>query len=154
MIKRKVAFITGALFSTQILAFPCIFTLVKDSCWTDFNVTVVVTDVQTNKPIMSITAPKGKSWQRQSFECQPGQKLVYSATFNPVIWEGTEGRVYHAQQYWSLPESHTAKQAAWEIPVCYPAAFSEVPLPATGGENCRCDFLSVPAIPTVIVPAT
>ena len=154
MIKHNATFISCALFSTQLLAFPCIFTLVKDSCWTNFNVTVVVTDVQSNKPIASITVPKGKSWDRQTFECQPGQKIIYSATFNPVIWEGSEGRVYNAQHYWALPDSFTSSQKAWEIPVCYPSAFAEVPMPATGSGNCRCDFLSVPPIPPVIVPAT
>lgn len=154
MIKRNAILISCTLFSAPLFAFPCIFTLLKDSCWTDFNVTVVVTDVLTDKPVLSITVPKGQSWGRQSFECQPSQKLIYSATFNPIIWEGTEDKVYYAQQYWSLPEAFTTKQKAWEIPVCYPAAFSEVPLPATGGANCRCDFNTVPAIPPVIVPAT
>ena len=150
MIKRNAVFVCCVLLSTQLFAFPCTVTLVKDSCWTNFNVNMVVTDVQSGKPITTILVPKGTSWKRGSFECQPSQKIIYSATFDPAIWEGTEGRIYNAQQYWALPESFTSSQKAWEIPVCFPSAFAEVPMPATGSGNCICDFTSVPAIPPVL----
>lgn len=132
--------------STQIKAFPCYLTLVKDSCWTDYNVTVVVFDVASNASLVSVNIPKGQSWVRQSFTCQPAQSLKYQATFQPAFWESDIGKVYMGMNYWTLPTAVTNNDTAWEVPLCYPAAFSEVPLPPDATANCRCDFTSIPAI--------
>ena len=141
--------ISCALFSSKLLAFSCFYTLVKDSCWTDYTVTVVVTNVDTNKKLVTVTVPKGQSWARQAFSCEPNEKLNYTATFEPTIWENGKGALYKAQHYWALPDEPTAKQKAWDIPVCYPSAFAEVPFPPAAGGNCKCDFKSVPPIPPV-----
>lgn len=149
---RNGIFISAALFSAHLFAFPCYFTLAKDNCWTDYNVTVAVTDANNEKQILTITVPKGKSWGRASFTCQPGQTLRYQATFTPTMWEGSENTVYKAQHFWALPETLTPTQKAWEISVCYPSAFAEVPLPPTAGNSCKCDFSAVPIIPPFIEP--
>jgi len=149
MIKHKSILLGAVLFSTKIFAFPCFFTLVKDSCWTDYDVTVTVHDVINEQTILTVTVPKGKSWVREAFTCQPNQKLKYTAIFSPAIWENSEGKVYNAQHYWALPETITAAQKAWDIPVCYPEAFAEVPFPPKASGNCKCDLNSIPPIPPV-----
>ncbi|MDP1603284.1 MAG: hypothetical protein Q8M03_08470 [Legionella sp.] len=147
MMNRKIFFLCSALFSAPLMAFPCFFTLVKDSCWTDYTVTVNVTNVDTNQPIITVSIPAGQTWVRQPFTCQPSEKIVYTATFEPSIWEQTEGQVYKAKRYWQLPSAATSKQKAWEVPVCFPAAFAEVPFPPKASGNCKCDFSSVTPIP-------
>ena len=149
MITRKLFFVSALIVSNQSLAFPCFFTLAKDNCWINYDVTVLVIDVQSQQQILSVTIPKGKAWVREPFVCQPNQKLDYTATFSPIIWEGSEGVIYKAQHYWMLPAAPTAIQKAWEIPVCYPSAFSEVPYPPTASGHCKCDFTSIPAIDLV-----
>lgn len=143
---RELSFLLAMLLSSSIWAFPCFFTLAKDNCWINYDVTVVVVDSKSQQPILSVNIPKGKSWVREPFVCQPGQELEYSATFSPVIWEKSEGTVYKALHYWVLPDAPMAQQKAWDIPVCYPSAFSEVPYPPTATGHCRCDFSNIPPI--------
>lgn len=147
MITRPIIIATVLLLSSPLMAFPCFITLVKDSCWADYAITVNVLDVDTNQSILTLSIPKGQSWTRQSFICQPSQKIVYKATFEPTIWEGAEGAVYDAQHYWQLPDKATVRQKAWEVPICFPQAFAEVPFPPQASGNCQCDFAAVPPIP-------
>ena len=154
MIGRIIVGISAVLASAQSFSFPCYLTLAKDSCWTNYDVTVIVTDANTNQQLVSLNIPKGQSWTRQPFSCEPKQKLMYQATFEPTIWEGQEGKKYMALRYWFMPEAIKADQSAWEIPVCFPADFSEVPLPADATANCQCNFKDIPAIPPKIEPST
>ncbi|MGQ3889381.1 hypothetical protein ACQUW5_10155 [Legionella sp. CNM-1927-20] len=148
MKKQILLGLSGILFSSQLLAFQCYLTLVKDTCWTDYAVTVKVLDAQNNDVNLStLTVPKGQSWGRQPFTCQPNQKLLYQATFEPYIWENQKNTVYNAISYWTLPSAAKPGESAWEIPVCYPKAFSEVPLPPQATNNCVCNFSQVPPIP-------
>lgn len=134
------------MVSSQLLAFPCYFTLAKDSCWTNYDVKVTVIDATTNQTLTTVEAPKGTSWARQTFECQPAEKLMYQASFQPVFWQSDIGKVYMALRYWFLPGSIGADQIAWEIPVCYPADFAAVPFPPDAAGNCHCDFKGIPPI--------
>lgn len=141
-------FIAFAAFilSVQAWAFPCYLTLVKDSCWTNYEVNVVMMDALNRNKLTTITVPKSKSWARQKFTCQPGQKLVYEATFKPVFWKSEVGKVYEATRFWFLPNTVGTGETAWDIPVCFPAAFSQVPFPPDAMGNCQCDFKAVPSI--------
>ncbi|MCX7117423.1 MAG: hypothetical protein NTW94_05905 [Legionellales bacterium] len=130
--------------SLQIQAFPCYITVVKDSCWTKYDVTVTVSHV--GKPVVSVLVPNGQSWARQTFECEPKEAISFTSTFLPVIWQSDAGKVYSAQHAWALPEAIGQGDRAWNIPICYPADFSEVPLPPDAGQNCKCDMKSVPPI--------
>jgi len=150
--KRLVLFTLASACALPLYAFRCVFTLVKDSCWKDFDVTVAVKEVRTDKPLFSLSVAKGESWSRKEFACEAGAEIIYSATFSPSIWKGSEGKTYLAQRFWSLPTAIKAGETAWEIPVCFPGAFAEVPLPATAGSNCACNFDAVPAIPATKVP--
>lgn len=146
----RLCIVLGSFWVTQSFAFPCYFTLVKDSCWTNYEVTVQVIDTDTQRQILTATIPKGKSWLRQPFSCQPAQKINYTATFKPVIWEHEADKVYSAKRYWMLPDAIRPDQSAWEVSVCFPAAFSTVPYPPDASGNCVCDFASIPAIPPEI----
>lgn len=137
--------------SSSAFSFHCFLTVMKDSCWTDYNVTVVAMDSDTNKPAATITIPKGQSWGRQEFNCQPKETLNYLATFSPVFWKQDEGKQYSGKRTWSLPEQIQKGMTAWNITVCYPEQFAEVPLPPTAGGNCTCDARN---IPPVVAPKT
>lgn len=141
---RWMAFFLMMYCSTGF-SITCYYTLAKDNCWTNYDVTVDVIDSRTNKTLTSITAPKGKSWARQTFECEASQKLMYIAQFNPVFWEGDTGKKYNSLNYWSLPDVVKPNEKAWTLSVCYPADFSLVPLPPNNSGNCTCDFTSIPS---------
>ena len=147
MISRLLMALCGLGVSAQSLAFPCFLTLAKDSCWTNYDVKVIVMDASNNQPITTVEVPKGQSWTRQPFTCQPGQKLIYQASFQPAFWQSEVGKVYMAIRYWSLPATPKPGDTAWDIPVCYPAAFAAVPFPPDATGNCKCDFGSIPPVP-------
>lgn len=143
--------ITLCLIYSKSWAFSCFFTFVKDSCWKSYDVTVTVTDPNTEKNILTLTVPKNTAWGRVAFDCEPNEKMFYNATFSPTFWEGTEGHVYRAKQFWMLPKAPNPGETAWEVKVCYPRDFAEVPFPPTAmNGNCKCDFNSIPPIPPKI----
>lgn len=147
MQKRVLIFLLGILASIPGWAITCYYTLAKDSCWTNYDVSVDVIDSMTTKTLTTVTVPKGQQWTRQTFPCHEAQKLMYIATFSPVFWQSDIGKTYPAQNAWSLPEQINPGDSAWNVSVCYPADFSQVPLPPTGPGNCKCDFTTIPAIP-------
>lgn len=144
--QRLLILLLGVGFTVQVQAFPCFLTMVKDSCWGDYNVTVVATDGSTGKQITTVVVPQGQSWSRVQFDCQPAEAISFIATFTPVIWESDKGKSYAAQRQWTLPEVIKQGDTAWNITMCYPAEFSEVPLPPTANNNCKCNTDDIPAV--------
>jgi hypothetical protein len=136
-----------AALSSQALAFQCYLTLAKDSCWTNYDVKVKVINADDNAILTTVDVPKGKQWAREAFECKPGLKLMYEASFLPIIWESEKGNIYMALHYWTLPDKVGPNESAWDIPVCFSSAFSAVPFPPDAKGNCKCDFLDIPPIP-------
>lgn len=136
----------GLCISAYAQAFPCFLTMVKDSCWTNYNLTVNVTNATTGKLITTVIVPQGQSWARQQFNCQPADTLSLSATFMPVFWESDTDKTYPAQHNWTFPQTIAAGDTAWNINVCYPAEFSEVPLPPDASGNCACDVKNIPPV--------
>lgn len=138
------------LVSQTTWSIQCFFTLVKDNCWLDYDVTVNVTDAITSKPVLTITVPKGKkSWERKTFDCQPLQSLDFVAKFSPIFWESDKGKTFKGKRTWTLPVHMEKGDTAWNITVCYPEQFTAIPLPPTAGSNCACD---TKAIPEPVVP--
>ncbi|GGI81161.1 hypothetical protein [Legionella impletisoli] len=134
--------------SSPALSFPCFITLAKDSCWGDYNVTVTVQSVMNdNKTLATIIVPEGTFWERQKFECQPKEELRFVAEFNPAFWQEDAGKQYEGARFWFLPEKITASETAWNINLCFPKDFAEVPLPPQAGSNCKCDFSTIPPVP-------
>lgn len=147
MYKRTLTTALILTLSAPTWSFTCYLTLAKDNCWTNYNLSVDVVDANKNVVLTTIAVPAGKSWTRQEFTCEPTQKLMYNAQFNPVIWQGSEGKVYPAERFWFLPGTVNPGDTAWTIPVCYPADFSQVPFPPDAKSNkCACDFDSIPPV--------
>lgn len=146
MISRILIVCISMIGASPLWAFNCYYTLVKDSCWTNYTVSVDVADALTMKSILSISIPPGQSWARLEFNCEPGQRLHYTAQFSPIFWEKDKGHVYPAKTFWSLPNEIKPMETAWNISVCYPANFAEVPFPPDAIGNCKCDFSSVPPL--------
>jgi len=138
--------LAGLLLAQQSLAFTCYLTLAKDNCWTAYDVSVSVIDTSNNQPIAVVTVPKGQSWIRQPFTCQPNQSLLYTATFSPNVWDGTGNAAYPAKKFWTLPVTIRPGQTAWELPVCFADAFSEVPASASATGVCQCNFAEIPVL--------
>jgi hypothetical protein len=128
-------------------AVTCYYTLVKDNCWLKYTISVDVMEAASAKILTTVTVPAQKSWTRVTFPCEKGQKLMYHARFLPSIWESEKGKVYSAKNFWSLPNEINAGDSAWNVSVCYPADFSEVPIPPEATGNCKCDFSVIPEIP-------
>ena len=146
MILRALILFLGILCSGPIWCFTCYFTLAKDSCWISYNVSVDVLDAQTDRVLTTVEVPAAKAWTRQAFTCDASQKLMYKARFTPAFWKSETGKIYSAQNYWSLPAAINTGDTAWNISVCYPADFSEVPFPPDAKGNCRCDFTVIPSL--------
>ncbi len=137
----------GAIMSNSTAwSFDCYYTLAKDSCWTNYNVSVNVIDGTTSTNLVTVNAPAGTAWVRQKFSCQPTQKLMYIAQFTPVFWQADIGKTYSATRYWFMPEAINSGDSAWNIPVCFPADFALVPLPPDAKGDCKCDFSVIPDI--------
>lgn len=146
---RKLLFLSvGWLFASPLWAITCYYTLAKDNCWLKYNVTVDVIDSLSAKILTTVTVPAGKPWTRVTFPCETnGQKLMYRAKFSPVVWESEKGKVYMAKNYWSLPDHVNPGDSAWNVSVCFPSDFSEVPMPPEATASCACDFSTIPVIP-------
>jgi hypothetical protein len=144
--------ILGMTSWLSLFAFPCTYTLVKDTCWADYEVNISVYDVMDSKPMFSVAIPKGKTWMRHEMDCKFNQSINYSATFSPAIWKGRENEVFHATRTWTLPKKVKPGDSAWEIRLCFPRDFAKVPLPPTATANCVCDYKSVPVIPPAQLP--
>jgi hypothetical protein len=145
MIKHMMM-LAGLLLSMKTFASTCYMTLMKDNCWTNYDVTVTVTDASSNKLLTTINAPTANSWGRQKFDCQPGESLAFSAVFSPVFWQKDEGKHYVGSRTMRLPETMKEGHTAWTFSVCYSAAFSEVPLPPEAKGNCVCDPSGIPPV--------
>ncbi|KTD63646.1 periplasmic protein [Legionella santicrucis] len=147
MLARTFIVALSLILSNSLWGITCYFTLAKDNCWNKYTVSVNVIDAETTKVLTTLTVPAGKFWTRQAFPCQPGENLRYKATFSPLIWESEKGKVYAANHFWSLPNTISPGESAWNISVCYASDFSEVPLPPEASGTCKCDFDSIPPIP-------
>lgn len=146
MIKILIALLC-VCFSISVQAFPCFLTLVKDNCWTNYNVSVGATNATTGKLITTVTVLQGKSWTRQAFDCEPAEAISFVASFSPVFWENDVGKTYAALRDWRLPEAIATGDTAWNITLCYPGQFSEVPLPPDASGTCACKTDDIPPIP-------
>ena len=143
---KLIVMVLGWVLSMQLHAFPCFLTMVKDSCWANYSVTVDVLNAGTGKPITTIIIPQGKSWTRQQFSCEPKDVMSLKATFTPVFWENDATKIYPSKRDWSLPETIAKGDTAWSITMCYPADFSEVPLPPDANGHCICNTQEIPPV--------
>ena len=127
-------------------AASCYLTLVKDSCWKMYDVTVDIRDAETDKKLGSILIPMGTAWGRQPFECTGGETLALFAQFSPVFWSTDEGKVFSGQRYWKLPDKFNPGEVAWNVTVCFPKYFANVPMPPDATPHCVCELDKIPKV--------
>ncbi len=136
----------GMSLFNQLNAFPCYITMVKNTCWTDYNVNVDVIDLATNKVVAAMSMPVGKSWDRREFSCEPQQTVMLQATYSPSIWEKESGKIYYGKHEWSFPEKINKGEGAWNMTLCFSNDLQEVPLPPKASGQCVCDLKNIPKI--------
>ena len=144
--KKLLMLLFGVCFLTQAHAFPCYITMVKDSCWSKYNVNVDVVDVFTNKVMASMSIPEGKSWDRKEIVCQPKQTVFLKAAYSPSFWAKDAGRIYYGKRNLSFPEEIKKGDAAWNMTFCFASDFQEVSLPPDSSGQCICDVKGIPVI--------
>lgn len=127
-------------------AFTCFLTLVKDSCWTSHDVQISLYEVGSKTPLVKGDIPKGKSWSRVQFDCSPGISFNYFVKFEPPIWDNQKGKVFKGKSTWSLPKEIEPGKTAWNITICFPAEFAEVPAPMDQTANCACNVKDIPPV--------
>ena len=137
----------GLCCMTQADAFPCYITLIKDSCWAPYDVSMDVIDVSTEKVVATMSMPKGTSWDRKEMVCQPKQTVKLQATFNPAFWAQDQGKNYYGKRFWSFPEEIKKGDAAWNMELCFAQDFDSVPLPPGASGQCVCEKTGIPVIP-------
>lgn len=134
------------LFSQQTLAINCYLTMVKGDCWISYDLTVDILDAHTAKAIKTVVVPANQAWIRQEFDCKPGDKIAFEAKFSPVFWEGDDDKTFKGQRHWKLPDVIKKGETGWNVPVCFPEHFADVPAPPTGNSNCHCNFTNIPKV--------
>ena len=107
----------------------------------------MIIDEDTKKQVTMVEIPKNEFWGRQTFNCEPGQKLMSQAIYDPIFWDSEKGKVYTSKRFLALPTSIKPDDKAWNISVCFPNDFSSVPFPPDANGNCGCDFSKVPPVP-------
>lgn len=105
-----------------------------------YDVKVDVLDASTNKQLVSVEVPMGSNEKRVSFECSLHETLTMNAQFSPVFWAKDEGKVFSAERYLQLPETMKKGEVAWELQVCFPKMFANVPMPPEATAHCECQF--------------
>ena len=143
---RLLMMLFGVVLLNQAHAFPCYITMVKDNCWSKYNVSVNVVDVSTQTVLATLSIPEGKSWDRKEIVCQPKQTVMLKATYSPAFWEKDEGKIYSGKRDWSFPEKIVKNESAWNMVICFASEFQEVSLPPEAAGHCLCDMKSIPAI--------
>lgn len=144
--RKFLLMIFSACLLTQAHAFPCYITMMKDNCWTAYDVNVDLIDVATEQVIASMSIPKGKSWDRKEIVCQPKQVVKLKAKFSPDIWVKDKGREYVGKRFWSFPEQINQGDAAWNMVLCFSRDIQDVPLPPDVSGQCACDAKDIPPI--------
>lgn len=134
------------LLPYQANAFSCYITMVKDTCWTKYNVQVSVKNQKLDKVMTTLDMPQGKSWDRQQFSCDLNEVLLLSATFAPHFWKEDPNTAYPAINEWVLPSTMDPGKSAWTLTLCYPSDFAEVPLPPDADNHCKCVTDSIPPV--------
>lgn len=146
MMRKVLMILSGVFFLTQAQAFPCYITMIKDSCWSNYNVTVDIVDLFTNKVMVTMTMPKGKSWDRKEIVCQPKQTVQLRATYTPTFWAKDAGKVHYGKRHWSFPDEVKKGDAAWNMTLCFAKDIAEASLPPESSGQCICETKGIPEI--------
>lgn len=132
------------LLSANAHAVTCYITMVKASCWKDYDLTVNITDAENGKELGEITVYEGDLWKREKFDCKAAETLALVAKFSPTLWEDDADKEYKATRFWKLPKEPGKDAIGWNVTVCYPEWFADVPTPPKSSGDCACDMSAVP----------
>lgn len=143
---KYIALLMSLLFSTQVFSVTCYMTMVKGNCWKSYDLTVDVTDADSGKPLVSVVVPSDQLWVREKFECKAGETIASKATFSPEFWAGDEKKFFTGKRYWKLPDVMKEDETGWNVTVCFPTQFSDVPTPPESNSNCNCDLSAIPKV--------
>lgn len=116
----------------------CIIRIVKNSCWDKYSVTAEVVRARSQQGVAKGTIEKADTQTDIKFKCPLGEPISVRATFAPAFWEGTENKNYMTKRIWDVPLRLPEKSDRWEIAACFPDDFQSVPIPPTGGLDCKC----------------
>ena len=94
----------------------------------------------------TINILKNFSTINPSIVLKPGNTIALAAKFSPVFWEGDDGKTFQGQRYWKLPDVIKPGETGWNVTVCFPAQFADVPAPPAGNSHCHCNFTNIPKI--------
>jgi hypothetical protein len=138
-------FLINIVFISKSYALDCYMTIVKSYAWQNYNLTVAVNNAENGTKLGEVTVPQGKLWNREKFTCSLGVTLALEARFSPEIWSGDKDKVFNAIRMWKLPKNPSNPNAlGWNLTVCYPKSFSDVPTPPQGNGEFECDLQAVP----------
>ena len=145
--------ITKLLMGLSLLFFypcswaaQCVLTLVKDSCWTDYQVNVQFNDKLSNKLVTTVNIPAKQNWSRVKFDCAPGQILGGIATFSPIVFSSEKNNTYAGVRFWNLPQSEPEPGVIWSLQICFGSDFANLPFPPKATGNCKCDVSGIPPV--------
>jgi len=148
-LKHKLMAIIGLnLLQSISYALPCVVTLVKNTCWGDYEVHIELRNIMSGL-LADAVIPKNQYWTRVTFDCQSKQTVKAFAAFTPAIFAKDEGAFFNAKRFWLLPPEDPKAGSAWTFTIRFPDDFSNIPQPLTGGGN-NCTYDS--QIPPVKVP--
>lgn len=131
---------------SRAYSMTCYVTVVKASCWLNYDVHVKVLNGTTSGQLVTVDVPKEQQYARQTFPCNAKQELAFQAMFEPAFWDNERGMIYPGKQFIFLPAVEKTTDQAWNVPVCFPDAFSKTPYPPDAKGVCTCDFSVVPPI--------
>ena len=143
---KYIILLLSILMSTQVQAIKCYLTMVKGNNWKAYDLTVDLLDAGTGKKKLTTLIAEGDLWSRDEFECKPGETLSLEAKFSPAFWAGQEDKIYKGKHFRKLPNAIQPGEAGWNVTLCFPRDFSDVPSPPDANTNAECDLNAIPKI--------
>ncbi len=135
---------SSMLFSSSLFAeeknFVCKLHLAKGECWQDYEVKVQIMNAVTYSVKKEVKLAANEMSKKEEFPCHPREQITFTASYSPEIWQGDKSKLFDTNKIWNTPSSLSETAGAWIVKICYPKQFSEVPLPAGAGKDCKCNF--------------
>jgi|GEM_PF-741500 len=128
------------LFAGQAFAVNCKIIVAKNTCWNNYEIKVRMLDALTLKEYAVIDVPKGQHYTVKEMQCESGKQVFFRASFKPVIWQNQKGDFYQTKRFWDVPQALVKDAKHWEVKLCFPRDFDNVPIPPGDLHDCQCKF--------------
>lgn len=117
----------------------CQVHLTKPACWQKFDVKIMLLNGTTLK-VLDTYHLKDNPVLTKKFDCKPGEVITFASSFDPSIWHNDKYKIFNAQGSWQVPQTLKKGISAWQVNICFPDAFQDVPMPiTTQPETCTCN---------------